>query len=137
MTTTSTTSRMTIGRHPRRACTPEIASVIDHDRRAASTARDADDLDEAWRLVERTHILSQPWPWPHVRSHLDMLHLAVHARDHREILGQIGRTLVAGPGSALGRYPVGNTGRTHVPATRPMALPEDLAELLATSKVDR
>jgi hypothetical protein len=130
---TSTTDRMTTARHPRRARTPEIAAAIDADRSAARAARAAGDLEEAWRLLERTHILSQPWPWPHVRSHLDMLHLAVHARDRREVLGQIVRTLVAGPGSAVGRYPLGNTGRANVPATRPMPLPDDLAELLAAS----
>ena len=41
------------------------------------------------------------------------------------------RILVAGPGSATGRYPRGNTGRPNVPATKPMPVPADLAELLA------
>jgi hypothetical protein len=111
--------------------TPEITAASAADRRAARAARDAGDLEAAWRLLERTHILSQPWAWPHVRSHLDMLRLAIHARDRREIVGQLGRVLVAGPGSAIGRYPLGNTGRADVPATRPMAVPEDLAALLA------
>jgi len=128
---TPSSERMTSARHPRRARTPQIAAAIDADRRAARTARVAGDLEEAWRLLERTHILSQPWAWPHVRSHLDMLRLAVHVRDRREILGQIVRTLVAGPGSAAGRYPLGNTGRANVPATRPMPVPGDLAELLS------
>jgi Protein of unknown function (DUF3703) len=130
--TATTTARMTAARHPRKARTPEITAAINADRRAARTARDAANLDEAWRLLERTHILSQPWAWPHVRSHVDMLRLAVHARDHREVLGQIVRTLVAGPGSAVGRYPLGNTGRSNVPATQPMPVPEDLAELLTS-----
>jgi hypothetical protein len=126
----NTTDRMTTARHPRTARTPEITAAINADRRAARTARDAGNPDEAWRLLERTHILSQPWAWPHVRSHIDMLRLAVHARDRREVVGQLLRTLVAGPGSAAGRYPLGNTGRSNVPATQPMPLPEDLDELL-------
>jgi hypothetical protein len=128
--TTTTPDRMTAARHPRKERTAEIVAAIDAHRRDARTARAAGDLDEAWRLLERTHILSQPWAWPHVRSHVDMLGLAVHARDRREIVGQIVRTLVAGPGSAVGRYPLGNTGRSNVPATQPMPVPEDLAELL-------
>ena len=131
-TTTDHTDRMTAARHPKRVRTTEIVAAIDADRRAALAARRAGNIDEAWRLLERTHILSQPWAWPHVRSHLDMLVLAVHARDRREIVGQIVRTAVAGPGSATGRYPLGNTGRANVPATRPMPVPTDLAELLAT-----
>jgi hypothetical protein len=132
MTTTRKTDRMTATRHPRKRRSTEIVAAIDADRRAARAARDAGDLDEAWRLLERTHILSQPWAWPHVRSHVDMLRLAVHARERREIVGQIVRTLVAGPGSAVGRYPLGNTGRSSVPATQPMPVPDDLAELLAS-----
>jgi hypothetical protein len=130
MPTDSITDRMTTSRHPRTVRTPEVVAALDADRRAARAARRAGDLAEAWRLLERTHVLSQPWPWPHVRSHLDMLHLAVHARDRREIVGQLVRALVAGPGSAVGRYPLGNTGRADVPATRPMRVPEDLAALL-------
>jgi hypothetical protein len=126
----STTDRMTAARHPRKKRTAEIVAVIDADRRAARAARGAGDLDEAWRLLERTHIVSQPWAWSHVRSHLEMLRLALHARDRHEIVGQIIRTLVAGPGSATGRYPLGNTGRSNVPATRPMPLSDELATLL-------
>jgi hypothetical protein len=37
---------------------------------------------------------------------------------------------VAGPGSLSGRYPTGNTGRAHVPATQPMPIAGELAEVL-------
>ena len=39
---------------------------------------------------------------------------------------------MAGPGSATGRYPLGNTGRANVSATKPMPIPDDLAELLTS-----
>lgn len=122
-------------RHPKKSRTmPDaIAVQFEADRRAAVAARRAGSVEEAWRLLERTHILSQAWVWPHVRSHLDMLALAVRARDRREITGQIVRTLVAGPGSAMRRYPLGNTGRASVPATLPMPVPDDLAALLAVA----
>ena len=45
--------------------------------------------------------------------------------------GQVIRLLVAAPGSALGRYPEGNTGRARVPLTQPMPIPDDLADILA------
>jgi len=130
--TTATTDRMTTARHPRTARTAQVTQAITADRRAARTARHAGNLDEAWRLLERTHILSQPWVWRHVRSHLDMLRLALHTHDRHETLGQIARVLLAGPGSAAGRYPLGNTGRSNVSATQPMPIPEDLAELLTS-----
>src|SRR5436190_8529895 len=117
---TATTEHMTTAGQARAARTARIIQTITRDRFAARAARDAGNLDEAWRLLERTHILSQPWVRPHVRSHLDMLRLAVRTRDRHETLGQIVRVLVAGPGSAFGRYPLGNTGRSNVSATQPM-----------------
>jgi hypothetical protein len=111
--------------------TAHVAARLRSDRAAARTAAERGDLEEAWRRLEATHILSQPWVWPHVRSHLDMLVLAVRTGDRREVVGQVLRVLVAGPGSATGKYPVGNTGRATVPATQPMPIPDDLAELLA------
>ena len=73
---------------------------------AARTAADP------WPYLERAHIVSQPWAWPHTRVHVQMLKVAVRQRDRRELLGQVIRAVVAGPGSLAGRYPLGNTGRT-------------------------
>jgi hypothetical protein len=121
-------------RHPTKGAMPAaIAEALTTDRAAARAARRAGDTAEAWRRLERTHILSQPWPWPHVRSHFDMLGLAIGTHDRREVIGQIFRTIVAGPGSASGRYPLGNTGRSNVSATAPMPVPDDLAAILAGS----
>jgi hypothetical protein len=97
-------------------------------------ARSAVSLEERWAALERAHILSQPWPTPHVRAHAAMVRLAIGQRDLREIAGQLLRLVVAGPASAIGRYPAGNTGRARVPATRPMPLPDDLAELLGRAR---
>ncbi|WP_282785190.1 MULTISPECIES: DUF3703 domain-containing protein [unclassified Nocardia] len=95
-----------------------------------TTARRATDLDSRWHALERAHILSQHWPWPHTRAHWHMFRLALRTRDRPEILGQIIRLAVAGPGSALGRAPLGNTGRSSVGITTPMPLPADLARIL-------
>ncbi|HEX5597574.1 MAG TPA: DUF3703 domain-containing protein [Micromonosporaceae bacterium] len=89
-----------------------------------------------WRAAERVHILSQPWPWPHTRTHAVMLRRALKERDCVEAVGQVLRLLVAGPGSALGRYPQGNTGRARVPLTQPMPLPDDLAAILGRTDQD-
>jgi len=93
-------------------------------------AEQTDDPAVAWASLEVAHILSQPWARPHVRCHLAMLKLALRTRDGREIRGQLIRLTVAGPGSLVGRYPEGNTGRSDVPATRPMPVSPDLALLI-------
>ena len=92
-------------------------------------------MSDRWAAIERAHILSQPWPWPHTGTHAVMLRLAVRDRDVVEILGQLIRLVVAAPGSASGRYPDGNTGRTRVGINTPMPLPADLAALLADAGI--
>jgi hypothetical protein len=99
------------------------------------TARTPGTLAARWRAAERAHILSQPWPGPHTRTHAVMLRLAVHAGDLREVLGQLVRLAVAAPGSAAGRYPSGNTGRARVGLTAPMPIPADLAAQLRAAGI--
>ncbi|MEU8246466.1 DUF3703 domain-containing protein [Nonomuraea sp. NPDC048916] len=109
---------------------PMPASVRAAYAREMRLARATPDAAARWRHLERAHILSQPWPWPHTRNHVAMFTLAVLQRDRREALGQVIRIIVAAPGSALGRYPEGNTGRARVGLTQPMPVPEDLATVL-------
>lgn len=103
------------------------------ERAAATQARRDGDPALEWAHLERAHILSQPMPGPHVRTHWAMLGGAWRRRDKHEFGGQLMRLVVAGPGSLAGRYPVGNTGGANVSALRPMAIPEDLAVLLGPS----
>ena len=106
---------------------PNIANAFGTELRVA---RSGEPIDQRWAALERAHILSQPWPFAHVRAHAAMIRLALHQRDRRELLGQALRIVVAGPASAVGKYPAGNTGRARVPATLPMPIADDLAELL-------
>jgi hypothetical protein len=59
-----------------------------------------------------------------------MLRLALTQRDGREILGQLIRLVVAGPGSVAGKYPTGNTGRTTMRLTETAPLPAELHDIL-------
>lgn len=88
------------------------------------------DLEPAWAFYARAHVLSQPFAWPHLRTHLEMLLLAIKCGDTKELMGQIARSLVAVPGSLLGKYPEGNTGRSDVSMFLPMQPPADLFDLL-------
>src|SRR3954447_868893 len=114
------------GQSLRRACANE--------RNAARRARSAEDSTDEWRHLERAHVLSQPLPGAHVRTHVAMLGYGIRHRSRREVFGQMGRLLVAGPGSATGRYPVGNTGGAGVSAVEPMPIPADLQAILDGSR---
>jgi uncharacterized protein DUF3703 len=101
-----------------------------HERTAARAARQRNDVEEEWRLLERAHVLSQPMAGPHVRTHVAMLGYGLRRRDRREIVGQLIRLVVAAPGTWTGRYPVGNTGGANVSALKPMPIPDDLKAVL-------
>lgn len=110
------------------------APVRDAYTTEMTSAAAATEDTERWRHLERAHILSQPYPWPHTRNHLAMFTLALRQHDRREALGQVIRIIVAAPGSALGRYPEGNTGRTRAGLMTPMPIPPDLAAVVAAAE---
>ena len=76
--------------------------VLGHMHRELATARTSAD---PWPHLERAHILSQPWAWPHTKVHAVMFRQALGDRDVREVMGQLLRLGVAGPGSLVGKYP--------------------------------
>lgn len=110
--------------------TYEVRDRIRSAMVAARDARRSGDRERCCALLEDAHVVSQPWATWHVRVHGSMLIAGADERDWREVRGQLVRLVVAGPGSAAGRYPVGNTGRARVPATRPMPIRDELADLL-------
>lgn len=90
----------------------------------------ADDLQPAWRHLERAHIIGQPWAVEHTEVHWIMLGFGFSIKNWREILGQIPRLLVGGVKSFVGKIPVGNTGGANVPPLCPMEIPDDLKEVM-------
>ncbi|WP_234381835.1 MULTISPECIES: DUF3703 domain-containing protein [unclassified Streptomyces] len=107
---------------------PAVREAFEAELRRARDA--APDTDAMWTALERAHIISQAWAWPHTRAHWHMFRLAVRCRDRAETVGQVVRILVAGAGSVTGRVPYGNTGRTAAGLLTPMPLPDDLRALL-------
>ena len=110
--------------------TKEIRKRLRLNLTEAREARMFKNFDRCWSLLEDAHVLSQPWAWVHVRVHGSMFVAAMAQRDVREVRGQLSRIAVAGPCSLSGRYPTGNTGRARVPATQPMPIAGELAEVL-------
>lgn len=107
---------------------PHVSAELE----AASAAHSRGDRENAWRHLERAHVLSQPSAWLHTRVRWGMLVLAIRVGDPRELAGQVIRLVVAGIASAVGRFPAGNTGRARVPITKPMPVADDLVAILAS-----
>ncbi len=108
----------------------ELTDYWAKERSEARAAKRRGDVEDEWRHLERAHVLSQPMAGQHLRTHVAMLGYGLRRRDQREIIGQIGRLVVAAPGSWTGRYPVGNTGGANVSALKPMPIPDDLQAVL-------
>jgi hypothetical protein len=107
-----------------------LNDAIETELRAYRAARSSGDVERAWQMLARLHILSQTQFGPHIRSHVEMLRFAIARRDVREILGQLVRLILAPLGNITGRLPLGNTGRANVSAFLPMDIPDDLQRLI-------
>ena len=107
-----------------------IASFLQTEYRDARNAAHAGNTEEAWRHLERAHIVAQGLLLPHLYSHWRMLVLATKTADVREIFGQLMRLALAPLGNLTGRLPIGNTGRSDVSAFVHMDIPEDLRAIL-------
>ena len=92
---------------------PERRRAYGREAAAAKAAYKRGDLDELFRLLERAHILGQPWFGPHTWTHWWMLKIGWRRRDPREIRGQISGLPLEDcfPGSA-GCRPAIRAGRT-------------------------
>ncbi|MFP2956505.1 DUF3703 domain-containing protein [Myxococcus sp. 1LA] len=108
----------------------KLKKHFEYELAHAAVAEAAGNLPEAWRALERAHVLSQAHALPHLRVHRHMFTFAWRRSDVRELLGQVPRLLLAAPGSWLGRAPLGNTGGANVGIFTPMPIPEDIQALL-------
>ena len=107
-----------------------ISAFLAGEYRAAELATNAGLIEQAWRQLERAHVVAQTKFGPHLQSHWKMLLLAVRMRDGREAFGQLVRLALAPLGNLTGRLPIGNTGRSNVSAFARMNIPPELMAIL-------
>lgn len=103
-----------------------IGALLEREMTVYREARALDEIELAWRHLERTHLVSQPYLRPHLASHRAMLGFALDQPDWREVSGQIVRLMLAPLGALTGRIPTGNIGRSNVSAFKPMPIDDEL-----------
>ncbi|MBG53068.1 MAG: DUF3703 domain-containing protein [Parvibaculaceae bacterium] len=108
----------------------DVQTAFSQEMSLAKDAYSRDQLDEAFHLLERAHILGQRYITTHFTSHWWMLKIGIRKTDWREIRGQVLRIIAVIPGYLFGWVPKGNTGGAGVSALKPMPIPDDLAALL-------
>ena len=87
--------------------------------------------EDAFRHLERAHVLGQARLRWHVVSHWLMLKVALHRGEVSAALGQAIRIVLGAVGSIVGRVPLGNTGGSDVSMFRRMPIPADLLQVMA------
>ncbi|HWP18061.1 MAG TPA: DUF3703 domain-containing protein [Burkholderiaceae bacterium] len=110
-----------------------IRPHVDQELAAARNAEAAGKPGEAFRHLERAHVLGQASTVQHVRAHVHMLLWALRHRQPREFLGQALRIAGAATKTVLW-IPVGNTGGANVSPVRSMPVAPDLARIIAAAK---
>ena len=91
-------------------------------------------MEDQWDWLIAAHVAVQQQYALHWRVHWEMLRFALELRDYRETMGQLLRLALVPLGHAVGRLPVGNTGRANVNAFRPMAVSDRTRALLYAAR---
>ena len=85
---------------------------------------------DRWLWLEAAHVTGQTVLRLHWQSHIWMLRYARQMRDRDEISGQLLRLALVPLGHLLQRLPLGNIGRSHVNAFKPMVVPDAVSQLI-------
>ena len=88
-----------------------------------------ENLQQAWRHLEKAHVIGQAYPLQHSYVHWKMLQFGFRIKSRKEIAGQIPRLLVGGVKSFVGKIPVGNTGGSNVPPLKPLPIDPEIMEM--------
>ncbi len=104
--------------------------VVESFLTEANVASGRGDFSNAWALLAKAHVISQPLAWSHTLVHWQMLSLALRTRNFSEITGQIFRLVVAAPGSILKKYPKGNPGTSDISAFQPMPISSEVQSII-------
>lgn len=97
---------------------------------AARAAESNGDPANAFRHLERAHVLGQASTVEHLRVHWRMFTWGLRQRKPGEVAGQVWRLVGAALVTPFGWIPHGNTGGSNVSGLRPMPVPEDLRRLI-------
>jgi hypothetical protein len=111
-----------------------IHSHVEAELEAAKAAELAGDPTVGFRHLERAHVLGQRSTVQHVRVHLSMLLWGIRHHDRGQVVGQIFRVVGAATKTWAGLVPQGNTGGSDVSGFKSMAIPDDLAGLIAAAR---
>lgn len=107
-----------------------IRAAVSREIECATAAQNRQQADQAFRHLERAHVLGQHSTREHVRVHILMLRWGWRHRSPREVLGQLLRIVGAATKTAIGWVPKGNTGGANVSPFKPMSIDPELHAIM-------
>lgn len=116
---------------------PSLKKHVDEEIARAGDFLKKGDYQNAFRHLERAHVLGQSSTFQHTRVHFLMLKIGWKMKSGREIFGQIFRIIGASTKTPFGIYPTGNTGGANVSPFKPMPVAEDLREILKQARIEK
>lgn len=112
-----------------------LKPYFERELNAYHDALENGDLQQAWRHLERAHVIGQAYPLKHSYVHWKMLQFGILIKSLKEIIGQIPRLLVGGVKSFVGKIPVGNTGGANIPPLKTLPIEPEIEEVFRKAGV--
>lgn len=92
--------------------------------------------EQAFKHLERAHVLGQTLVGPHAKAHWLMLQVELRRRRVGAAIGQVVRLLLGVIGSAVGVVPVGNTGGSDINMFSRLPIAPELQRIIDGSGSD-
>ncbi|MDP3517139.1 MAG: DUF3703 domain-containing protein [Pseudohongiella sp.] len=105
-------------------------AAFDHEITHARELIARDEFAAGFAHLERAHVIGQANVVLHVKSHWLMLKLEIQRQQPKAVLGQLLRIVLGALGSAVGIFPVGNTGGTNVSMFKRMPIAPELQKII-------
>ncbi|GLQ06253.1 DUF3703 domain-containing protein [Sneathiella chinensis] len=112
----------------------QVRPHVTEELAEAAHLAEAGRASDAFRHLERAHVLGQASTREHVRVHVVMLFWGIRYRCWKEVRGQVLRIIGAATKTALGWVPTGNTGGANISPFKPLPIPEDLQGIIEQAK---
>ncbi len=106
-----------------------LQPYFEGELRSYSASLQANDLQQAWRHLEKAHVIGQAYPFQHTYVHWKMLQFGIKIKSLNEIIGQVPRLLIGGVKSFVGKIPVGNTGGANIPPLKTLPIEKEIIEV--------
>ena len=113
-----------------------LRPFFDGELKAYYAALQENKLQQAWRHLEKAHVIGQAYPFQHSYVHWKMLQFGIKIKSLKEVTGQIPRLLIGGVKSFVGKIPVGNTGGANIPPLKSLTIDREIVEIFQKAGVE-